>query len=94
MSDNPFAFMAAALFGGPLAEDIRHNGKPGRAFVHRGIQVIGEYNQILGTRTDVEIPSGTGQKDDTIVIGVQTYVLDVRLSDDGTFDRWVVRLDA
>jgi len=85
-----FASMRTSLLAGPLAEDITLNGQSARAFVHRNIELLGDYGQVVARRTEIEIPSETATAGATVVIGVQTYALDAEVSDDGLFSRFVL----
>lgn len=82
--------MRTALLDGQLAEDITLAGQPARAFVHRNIELIGDYGQVVARRTEIEIESGAAQKGAAVKIGVQTFVLDAELADDGMFARFVL----
>ena len=82
--------MRTSLLAGPLAEDITLNGQPARAFVHRNIELLGDYGQVVARRTEIEIPSESASTGATVVIGVQTYALDAELADDGMFARFVL----
>lgn len=82
--------MRTSLLAGPLAEDITLAGQPARAFVHRNIELVGEYGQVVGRRTEIEIPSESATGGAAVVIGVQTYVLGAEVADDGMFARYVL----
>ena len=86
-----FAAMRDTLLSGPLAESVTINGVQRRAFVHRGIQMIGEYGQVVGTRTEVETASGHIQHGNTVIIGATAHIADAEVSDDGLTARFVVR---
>lgn len=86
-----FAAMRDALLSGPLAESVTINGVQRRAFVHRGIQMVGDYGQVVGTRTEVETTSGHIQHGDTVIIGATAHIADAEVSDDGLTARFVVR---
>lgn len=93
MSD-PFAALHQTLFSSPLCEDVTLRGVPARAFVDRNVEMIGEYGQVVGHRTQVEIPSAHApQPGDSLNIGDQTYILDTPSHDDGHVSCWIVRVD-
>lgn len=88
--DEMFAAMRDSLLRGPLAENVAIDGEPARAFVHRNIELIGEYGQVAGRRTEIEIPSGAAKLGDTVTVGVRAYVLASELADDDLFARFVL----
>lgn len=93
MSD-PFAALHEDLFNSPLCEDIFLRGQALRGFVDRNVEMLGDYGQVVGRRTLVELPSASApQKDDAVIIAGVPYVLDALSADDGHVSRWIVRLE-
>lgn len=91
MSD-PFALMHQSLFAGPLCEDVLFRGVAARAFVARNVEMLGDYGQVVGRRTMVDLPSSSAPVEgDAIVIDTVGYVLDVLSADVGQIARWIVR---
>jgi hypothetical protein len=88
---SPFDVLRDTLLSSALAENISIAGQPRRALVDRAAVVLGDYGQVIGQRVEIEIPSEAASLGETVTIGVQTYVLDAQVSDDGLFARWVVR---
>lgn len=82
--------MRSSLLAGPLAEDVTLAGQPARAFVHRNIELVGEFGQVVGRRTEIEIASGSAASGAPCLVGVQTYVLGAEVADDGLFARYVL----
>lgn len=82
--------MRTSLLAGPLADPVTLAGQPTRAFVHRDIELIGDYGQVVARRTEIEIESGAATSGAAVTIGVQTYALDAELADDGMFARFVL----
>lgn len=93
MSD-PFAALHQTLFSSPLCEDVTLRGVPARAFVDRNIEMIGEYGQVAGRQTLVDLPvEHAPEQGDTLIISGIAYILDTPAGDDGHVSRWIVRLD-
>lgn len=90
MSD-VFAGMRDALLSGPLAESVTINGAQSRAFVHRQVQMIGEYGQVVGYRTEIEAAIGLLSHGATVIIGGVAHVVDAEVGNDGLTARFVVR---
>ena len=87
-----FASMRDVLLSGPLAESVTINGVSERAFIHREIELIGDYGQIAGRQTQAEISADLSVKaGDIITVGQVTHAFDTLISNDGTFARWVLR---
>lgn len=86
-----FAAMRDALLLGPLAESVTINGTQSRAFVHRHVQLIGEYGQVAGYRTEIEAAVGLLSHGATVTIGGVAHVVDAEVSNDGLAARFVVR---
>ena len=87
-----FASMRDVLLSGPLAESVTINGVSERAFIHRELELIGDYGQVVGRQTQAEIDAGIAvQAGDSITIGAASYEFDTLISNDGTFARWVLR---
>lgn len=82
--------MRASLLAGPLAEDVTIAGQPARAFVHRDVELVGEFGQVVGRRTEVEIASGSAGSGVACLVGVQTFVLGAEVADDGLFARFIL----
>jgi hypothetical protein len=90
---NEFIAMRTALLNGPLGEDIIVDGTAVRGLIHRNIELIGEYGQVVGRRTEFELPCGAGVLGAAILLAEQPFVIDAKITDDGLFERWAIRSD-
>ena len=87
--------MQTGLFASALAEPVTLAGQPVRAIVSRGIQLIGDYGQVIGQQTQIDLPANLpAEQGDTVTINGTDYLLDALVSNDGHITRWVIRVDA
>jgi hypothetical protein len=86
------AMLAAAQFESPMAQSVTIDGQTVRAIVRQGMELVGDYGQIIGQQTQIEIPAGMGvTSGDTVSIDGTDYAFDVIISNDGHVARWVLR---
>jgi hypothetical protein len=80
-----------ATYTAPAGEPVER-----RVIVDTGVQVAGEYGQVIGSQTVIAflLADGPVVADATVVVGARTYTTD-RIApddgDDGSLQRWSVR---
>ena len=90
---DPFARMHERLFANLGEGAVLRVADNVRVSVEHGTAVSGEYGEVTGYRTVVDIHyAGVARpkKDDALVVGAATYKLDAALKDDGYTARWIV----
>ncbi len=90
---DPFARMHQSLFARLGEEAFLRTTDACRAAVEHGVAIAGEYGEVAGYRTAVDIMyAGVARpkKGDSLAVGTNSYVLDSALKDDGYSARWIV----
>lgn len=81
-----------AVIDSPLAEPVVVNGQPVRAVVFLSVEMVGEYGQVVGHQTQIQISSSLeASHGHSVDIGAGEYLLDHLLSDDGQIATWSLR---
>lgn len=89
---DPFARMHERLAARLGSEAFLRVTEPCQVDVTHGVAITGEYNQVTGYRSVVEIltPGMNAALGDPVTVGTTTYVLDALVKDDGYTSRWIV----
>ncbi|MCB1890372.1 MAG: hypothetical protein KDH20_22390 [Rhodocyclaceae bacterium] len=89
---DPFARAAASLLARLGQEAVLRSGEATRVRVERGVEVLGEYGEVVGHRVSATLPSAIRpRKGDRLAVGADLYFVDAIGADDGHLVECTVR---
>lgn len=90
---DPFAKMHERLFA-HFGQAALLRGSPVTVVIDRGVEMLGEYAQVIGYATTAEFAAGTNPAAESALELIETgesFVLDKLIRDNGRVSQWMLR---